>query len=185
MPDEILKSTKAKMRKGVDFFEEGLAGLRTGRTTPALVENIRVDAYGSPMPLNQVASISVPDPRSLAVKPFDPSMCTAIEKAILKSDLGITPESDGKIVRLNVPMMSQEQRDKMAGRVNELAEEARITVRNIRRDQNKEAEAARKQGDLSEDQERDLKEDIQKSTKNSEADIDRIAGARIKDIQDA
>ncbi len=182
--EQILADSRDKMQKGLEFFEESLKGLRTGRVTPALVENIRVDAYGSPMPLNQLASISVPEPRMLLVKPFDPSMCTAIEKGILKSDIGITPETDGKVVRLPVPMMSQEQRDKMAGRVKELAEQARVTMRNIRRDQNKVAETARKSSELSEDQEHDLKEDIQKLLKDMEGSIDTLAAARTKEIQE-
>jgi ribosome recycling factor len=183
--EKILAETKDKMDKGLEFFRESLQGLRTGRVTPALVDSIRVDAYGSPTPLNQLASVSVPEPRQLVVKPFDPSMCTAIEKAILKSDIGITPETDGKVVRLPVPMMSQEQRDKMAGRVKELAEHARVTVRNIRRDQNKATEVARKASELSEDQERDVKDDIQKLTKSTEEAIDKVGAERTKEIQDA
>jgi ribosome recycling factor len=186
MPDkQLIKDTREKMKKGVEYFHEGLRGLRTGRTTPALIETIRVDAYGSPMPHNQLATISVPDPRTLVVKPFDPSMCASIEKAILKSDIGITPASDGKVVRLPVPMMSQEQRDKMTHRVKELAEQARVTVRNIRRDQNKAAESALKAGTLGEDQERSAKEEVQKITKEMEAEIDRIMAARIQEIQSA
>jgi len=181
----LIQETREKMAKGVDFFHDGLRGLRSGRTTAALVENIRVDAYGSPMPLNQLATISVPDQRTLLVKPFDPSMCGAIEKAILKSDIGITPASDGKLLRLPVPMMSQEQRDKMTHRVRELAEQARVTVRNIRRDQNKAVEAAAKAGQLSQDQEHDLKESIQKLTKEMEAEIDKITDARVEEIQTA
>lgn len=183
--DTILKDSKDKMHKGIEFFGENLKGLRAGRVTPALVDSVRVDAYGSPMPLNQVATISMPEPRQLLVKPFDPSMCTAIEKGILKSDLGITPATDGKVVRLNVPMMSQEQRDKMAARVKDLAEQARVTVRNIRRDQNKAADAAAAAHELSEDQARDLKGDIQTLTKDSEAEIDKLAGDRIREIQDS
>lgn len=183
--EQILAESRDKMEKGVEFFNENLKGLRTGRVSPALVENIRVDAYGSPTPLNQIASISVPEPRMLVVKPFDPSMCTAIEKGILKGDIGITPETDGKVVRLPVPMMSQEQRDKMAGRVKDLAEQARVTVRNIRRDQNKAAETARKASELSEDQERDLKDEIQKLVKAMETEIDNISAARTKEIQEA
>ena len=183
--DQILADSKDKMQKGLEFFEESLKGLRTGRVTPGLVENIRVDAYGSPMPLNQLASISVPEPRMLLVKPFDPSMCTAIEKGILKSDLGITPETDGKVVRLNVPMMSQEQRDKMAGRVKDLAEQARVSVRNIRRDQIKAGESAKKDGGLSDDQEHDLKDEITKLVKDMEGEIDKLSDARIKEIQDS
>ena len=179
----ILGETREKMQKGVDFFHDGLRGLRTGRPTPALVENIRVDAYGSPMPLNQVASISVPDPRTLTVKPFDPSLCAAIEKAILKSDIGITPSSDGKVVRLPIPMMTQEQRDKLTHRVKDLAEQARVVVRNIRRDQNKIAETALAGGTMTEDDERRAKDGIQKITKDMEAEIDRIVAARTQEIQ--
>jgi len=176
----IVDDTREKMHKGVEFLAQSLKGLRTGRPTPALVENIRVEAYGNPMPLNQVATISVPDPRQLLVKPFDPSTCTAIEKAILKSDVGITPETDGKVVRLNIPPMSQEQRDKLAAKVKDLAEEARVTLRNIRRDQNKVAEGA----GLSEDVERDTKDDIQKVLKDTEAEIDKVAAERVKAIQE-
>lgn len=179
----IVRDTREKMKKAVDFFADSLKGLRTGRPTPALVEHIRVDAYGSPMPVSQLASVSVPDPRTLLIKPFDPSLCTAIEKAILKSDLGITPASDGKAVRLAVPMMSQEQRDKMTHRVKDLAEQARVTVRNIRRDQNKAAETAYKGGSMTEDQERQAKEGIQKVLKDMETEIDKVVDARVKEIQ--
>lgn len=180
--DTILKDTRDKMRKGVEFLAENLKGLRAGRVTPALVESVRVEAYGSPMPLNQLATISVPEPRQLLVKPFDPSMCTAIEKGILKSGLGITPDTDGKVVRLNVPMMSGEQREKMAHRVKDLAEQARVTVRNIRRDQNKLVDG---ESELNEDQTRDLKDEIQKVTKDIEGEIDTLAEARVKEIQES
>ena len=179
----IVKDTRDKMKKAVDFFADSLKGLRTGRPSPALLDHVRVDAYGSPMPLNQVASVSVPDPRTLMIKPFDPSLCTAIEKAVLKSDLGITPASDGKVVRLAIPMMSQEQRDKMTHRVKDLAEQARVTVRNIRRDQNKAAETALKGGALTEDQERQAKDSIQKVLKEMETEIDHVVDGRIKEIQ--
>jgi len=180
--ESILSDTRSKMHKGVEFLSESLRGLRAGRVTPALVEGVKVDAYGSPMPLNQLASISVPEPRQLLVKPFDPSMCAAISKGILKSDLGITPETDGKVVRLNVPMMSQEQRDKMAHRVKELAEQARVTVRNIRREQNKVADSSK---DLNEDQVHDLKDGIQQLTKTSETEIESLQDGRINEIQES
>ena len=177
----IVTDTQSKMKKGVEFFVDSLRGLRTGNVTPALVDGVRVEAYGSPMPLNQIATISVPEPRQLLVKPFDPSMCTAIEKGILKSDLGITPETDGKVVRLNVPMMSQEQRDKMAHRAKDLAENAKVTVRNIRRDQNKLADGA----EVSEDELKAIHDEIQKLTKDSEAEIDKICKERVTEIQGA
>jgi len=182
---EILAQTREKMDKGVEFLMEQLKGLRTGRPSPALVENIRVDAYGSPMPLKQLASISVPEPRQLLIKPFDPSMVASIEKGLLKSDIGITPETDGKVVRLNVPMMTQEQRDKLVGRVKDEAEKARITIRNIRRDQNKVVEAARKDGNLPEDDEVRTKDEIQKLTKEMEARIDEAVAAKSKEMQES
>ncbi|MCB9899621.1 MAG: ribosome recycling factor [Planctomycetes bacterium] len=175
----IVNETKSKMQKGLEFFVESLKGLRTGNVTPALVDGVRVEAYGSPMPLNQIATISVPEPRQLLVKPFDPSMCTAIEKGILKSDLGITPETDGKVVRLNVPMMSQEQRDKMAHRAKDLAEQAKVTVRNIRRDQNKLADGS----GASDDELEAMRDEIQKFTKDTENEIDKICKERIAEIQ--
>lgn len=181
----VVKEARDKMKKAVDFFGEGLKGLRTGRPTPALVENIKVDAYGSPMPMNQIATISVPDPRTLMVKPFDPSLCPSIEKAILKSDIGITPASDGKVIRLPIPMMSGEQRDKLSHRVKDLAEQARVAVRNVRRDQNKAAEVALAGGTLTEDQERAAKEGIQKATKDLESEIDKLVASRIQEIQSA
>lgn len=183
--DQIVKDTRERMKKAVEHFGDSLKGLRTGRVTPALVESVRAEAYGSPMPLNQLASISVPEPRMLVIKPFDPSTTSAIEKAILKSDLGITPESDGKMLRLPVPMMSQEQRDKMAHRVKDLAEQARVSIRNIRRDQNKAAETAGRDGELGADDERSAKDQIQKLTKDMEAEIDKIAAARTKEIQES
>jgi ribosome recycling factor len=179
----IVREAREKMKKGVDFFADSLKGLRTGRPTPALVEHVKVDAYGSPMPLNQVASVSVPDPRTLLIRPFDPSLCTAIEKAILKSDLGITPASDGKAVRLAIPMMSQEQRDKMTHRVKDLAEQARVTLRNIRRDQIKLADAALAASQLTDDQDRQAKDDIQKVLKEMETEIDKVVDTRIREIQ--
>lgn len=175
----IVKETQGKMKKGLEFFVDSLKGLRTGNVTPALVDGVRVEAYGSPMPLNQIATITVPEPRQLLVKPFDPSMCTAIEKGILKSDIGITPETDGKVVRLNVPMMSQEQRDKMAARAKDLAEHAKVTVRNIRRDQNKLADAA----EASDDEMTRIRDEIQKLTKDTEAEIERVCKERIEEIQ--
>jgi ribosome recycling factor len=181
----LVKEAREKMKRAVDFFGDNLKGLRTGRPSPALVENIKVDAYGSPMPLNQLATITVPDPRTLVIKPFDPSMCPSIEKAVLKSDIGITPASDGKLIRLPIPMMSQEQRDKLSHRVKDLAEQARVAVRNVRRDQNKAAEVALTEGRLTEDQERQAKDGIQKVTKELEGEIDKLAAARTQEIQSA
>ena len=127
--------------RALTHLVDQLRQIRTSRASPALVEGIRVDYYGTPSPISQVAQISVPEPRQLAIKPFDAAMLKEIEKAIQKSDLGVTPQSDGKILRLTMPPLSGDQRKKYAARVKDLAEEARVSLRNSRRDENKRADA--------------------------------------------
>lgn len=178
--NEILADAKEKMSKGISHFQEEIRGLRSGRATPALVENIRVECYGSPTPLKQIASIAIPEPRSLLVKPYDASLIKEIEKAIQKSELGINPQSDGKVVRLTVPEMSEEQRNKMVGRIKDLAEAGRISLRNLRRDLNKKAD----DGDLTEDEQKKAKEEIQKILKQSEGEIDTLVADKTKEILD-
>ncbi len=184
MYDQILSETKEKMKKGLDHLQNELKGLRSGRATSALVENIRVDYYGSKTPLNQVSSISVPDPRSIVVKPFDVSSIKDIEKAIQVSDLGITPQNDGKIIRLQVPMFSEEQRRKMVARVKEMAEETRVTLRNVRRDSIKTAEGAKKDSELTEDDLKSIKDDIQDILKENEKEIDELFESKSKEIME-
>ncbi|MFH0945277.1 MAG: ribosome recycling factor [Planctomycetota bacterium] len=176
--NEILAESKEKMKRGVTHFQEETRGLRSGRATPAMVENIRVDCYGSPTPLKQIASIAVPEPRGLLIKPYDQSIIKEIEKAIQKSNLGINPQSDGKVLRLTVPDMSEEQRNKMATRVKDLAEQGRVALRNLRRDLNKKAD----EGELSEDEQTRVKEEIQKNLKQAEGEIDEIVAAKTKEI---
>src|SRR6266581_3933014 len=135
--EEILFDAEERMEKAVDVFKNELRGLRTGRATPALVDNLRVEYYGSPTPLKQLAQISTPDPQSIVIKPFDHSTLKDIEKAIRSSDLGMAPNNDGKIIRLQVPTMSGEQRQKMVTRIKKSAEDAKVSCRNIRRDANK------------------------------------------------
>src|SRR5438045_6126065 len=150
--DEILMDTEERMEKAVNVFRDELRGLRTGRATPALVENIRVEYYGSPTPLKAMAAISTPDPQHLVIKPFDPSVLKDVEKAIRTSDLGMAPHNDGKMIRLQVPTMSGEQRQKMVARIKKSAEEAKVACRNIRRDGNKHFDAAEKAKELTEDE---------------------------------
>src|SRR3984893_11986163 len=142
--EEILFDAEERMEKAVNVFRDELRGLRTGRATPALVENIRVEYYGSPTPIKALATISTPAPQHLVIKPFDASVLKDVEKAIRSSDLGMTPNNDGKMIRLQVPTMSGEQRQKMVTRIKKSAEDAKVSCRNIRRDSNKHFETAEK-----------------------------------------
>jgi len=184
MYDQILSETKDSMKKAVEHFEKEVKGLRSGRATPAMVENIRVEYYGSKMPLNQVASISVPDPRSIVVKPFDVNSIKEIEKAIQISEVGITPQNDGKIIRLQVPMFSEEQRHKLVAHVKDLAEQSRVSLRNVRRDNIKAAETAKKDSQLTEDDLKSIKDEIQDILKENEKNIDKVLDDKSKEIME-
>src|ERR1700748_2106033 len=138
--EEIVLEAEERMEKSLALLTDQLRGVRTGRANVGLVDSIRVGDYGSPTPLKQLANLSTPEPQQILIRPFDPSVIGDIVKAIQTSDLGLTPNSDGKVVRLNVPPLSVEQRKRLSNRVKELAEEARVAIRNIRRDANKQAE---------------------------------------------
>ena len=142
--DEILLDAEERMEKAVQVLHGQLQGLRTGRATSGLVDSIRVDYYGSPTPLKQIANISIPEPQQILIRPFDASTLTNIAKAIQSSDTGLSPNSDGRVIRLNVPALSTERRRQLSGRVKELAEEARVAIRNVRRDANKHADQGEK-----------------------------------------
>jgi ribosome recycling factor len=182
--DDILLETEDKMEKAVAHVVGEFNHIRTGRATAGLVDGVRVDYYGSPTPLKQLATISVPEARLIVIKPFDPGSLKEIEKAIQRSELGVTPMSDGKLVRLAMPPLSEEQRKKLAARCKELAEAARVSVRNIRRDSNKAAEGALADGDLTEDQDAKLKEQIQSLTKEYEGKVDEALGKKTKEIME-
>jgi len=175
---QLIDELKDKMKKAVVHFQDETKGLRSGRASAALVENIRVDYYGSPTPLKQLASITIPEPRSLTIKPFDVGAVKEIEKAIQKSEVGITPQSDGKVVRLTVPEMSEEQRNKLVARVKEMSEHAKVALRNLRRDQLKKVE----ESTLTEDEMEKAKEEIQKLLKTSETDVEQVLSAKKKEI---
>jgi ribosome recycling factor len=183
MRDRILKDTRDRMQKAVQHFTDELRGVRTGRAAPGLVDGIRVNYYGSLTPLKQLATISVPEPRQIVIKPFDATAVGEVEKAILKSELGITPQTDGKLIRLNLPPMSQEQREKTVARVKEMAEECRVSVRNVRRDGNRQAEQAGKDKALSEDDVKSLQAEIQEQTKKAEKEIDEALKKKSEEIR--
>ncbi len=169
--DEIVEETEEKMAKSVENFGNELRGIRTGRATSGLVENIRVEYYGTLTPLKQIANISIPEARQIVIRPFDNSSIKNIEKAILKSELGITPTSDGRMLRLNVPPLSEERRQQLASQVKELSEKAKVSIRNIRRDSIRKADQLEKDSTISEDENEELKEEIQKFTKTYEEKV--------------
>ncbi|MCS6977459.1 MAG: ribosome recycling factor [Gemmatales bacterium] len=180
--DEILMDAEERMEKAVNFLREELKGIRTGRASPALVETLRIEYYGSPTPLRQLASISAPEATQLLIKPYDPGCLKDIEKAILASGLGLTPSNDGKVIRLNIPPMSGEQRAKMTARVKKLAEEAKVSIRNIRRDANKSFDAEEKAKTLTEDERDAGKEEVQKLTDKYEDMVDQLAQKKTAEI---
>jgi ribosome recycling factor len=161
-----------------------MQGLRTGRATPGLVDSIRVDYYGSPTPLKQMANISVPEPQQIVIRPFDASVLSNIAKAIQASDLGLSPNSDGRLIRLNIPPLSTERRKQLVGRVKELAEEARVAIRNIRRDANKHVDQSEKEKLFSEDQRDDAKDQVQELTKKFEGKVNDMAVTKEKEVMD-
>lgn len=172
------------MRSAILSLEEDLAGIRTGRATPALVEKMSVEYYGSPVPLMQMASISVPEPRQLLIKPFDPSTIKEIEKAIQASELGITPMNDGKVIRLNLPPLTEERRRELTKFVNARLEEARIAVRNVRRDSNKDLKEFEEEKLISEDDLKRGEEEIQKMTDKIIEEIGEIGKKKDQEIME-
>ncbi len=180
--DEILMDVEERMEKAVNVYKDELRGLRTGRATPGLVDSLRVEYYGSPTPLKQLAQISTPDPQSLVIKPFDPGSLKEIEKAIRSSDLGMAPNNDGKIIRLIVPTMSGEQRKKLVTQLGKSAESAKVACRNIRRDGNKHFDQGEKDKEMTEDERDTGKEQVQTLLKTYEGKIEEMEAKKTKEI---
>jgi ribosome recycling factor len=178
----VLSGARERMEKALGHTQDQLRNIRTSRASSGLVENIRVDYYGSPTPMNQLAQISIPEPRQIMIKPFDMSALEEIGKAIMKSNLGISPENDGKVVRLSMPPLSGDQRQKYAARAKELGEEGRVAMRNIRRDANKEADGMTKKGELTEDDNRGLHAEIQTLLKDLEGKVSAVTDKKITEI---
>lgn len=178
----IEQEAEAKMKKTLENLRRELASLRAGRATPALLDKVMVDYYGSPTPVNQVANISVPEPRLLVIQPWDRSLIPAIEKAILKSDLGLTPSSDGTVIRLAIPRLTEERRRELTRIVKKKAEEAKVAIRNIRREANDSLKRLQKDGTVSEDEEKKRQEEVQKLTDTYSNEVDSVALAKEKEI---
>lgn len=180
--EEIALEAEERMEKSVSLLNDQLKGVRTGRANTGLVDSIRVDYYGSSTPLKQMARLSTPEPQQILIQPFDQTAIGDIMKAIQAANLGLTPNSDNKVIRMNVPNLSVEQRRKLEARVKELAEEARIAIRNIRRDANKQADVELNDKVLTEDDHTQAKEEIQNLTKRFEAQVNAIAEKKAAEI---
>ena len=169
--ETIQLEAEDKMGKAIEVLEGEAKGLRTGRANPTIIENVKVECYGAFCPLKEVAAITAPDPRMLVVKPYDVSVLKDIDKAIQRADLGLNPNSDGKLLRINIPPLSEERRKKMAGTLKDYAEKAKVALRNIRRDANKSADAGQKDKSITEDDCKRCKDGIQELIKAHEGRI--------------
>ena len=178
----VIKEVEAKMQGALDVLGREFAGVRTGRASTGLLEGIRVDYYGTPTPVPQVASLSVPDPKTLLIQPWDASLLPAIEKAIMKSDLGLTPANDGKVIRLVMPPLNEERRKQLAKAVGKLAEDARVAIRNIRHDANKKLKTMEKEKKISEDDGRRGQDQTQKITDKFIQRVDELLKKKEQEI---
>ncbi len=179
---EIMKDAEERMQKAVEVLEYDLQGIRTGRASPALLERLEVEYYGTLTPLNQLAAITAPEPHMLMVRPWDFSSLKAIEKAILKSNLGLTPTDDGKVIRIAIPPLTEERRRELVKLVHARMEEAKVAVRNIRRDVIGDLRDLEKEGEITEDDFKDGKEDVQDLTDRYIEKIEEIAGRKEAEI---
>jgi ribosome recycling factor len=182
MPKQIISNIKDKMTKAIQAFSRELASIRAGRANASLLDRITVDYYGAPTPVNQLAGISVPEARLLLIQPYDKTVLGDIEKAIMKSDLGLNPTSDGNIIRIAIPALTEERRKELVKVVKKEAEEAKVAIRNIRRDGNEELKKLEKNGDITEDDLRGYSDDIQKVTDEYISKVDSVTKEKEKEI---
>lgn len=184
MIDEVLDELRQRMKKSVDVLQDDLMTIRTGRASPALVEKLPVDYYGTLTQLYQMATIAAPEPRLLVIRPWDPSALPDIERAILKSDLGLTPMNDGKLIRLNIPRLTEERRRELVKVVSRRVEEARIAVRNLRRDALQDLKEFEKEKMISEDDFYRGKDEVQKLTDEFIEEIDQVGERKEKEVME-
>lgn len=178
MIPELLKDTEEKMKKAIEATRHEFSLIRTGRATPGILEHVKVDLYGSTVPLNQVAAITVPEPRQLLITPFDRTALPHIEKGILKSDVGITPNSDGTSIRLNIPPLNEQRRKDLIKQVNQKAETGRVSVRTVRQESIKKLQAAKKAAEVSENDEKRGADQVQKLVDKYVAEVDALNKAK-------
>lgn len=184
MIKDILREAAERMQTALNLLEEDLSAIRTGRASPALVERLPVDYYGTHTPMIQLASISVPEPRQLLIRPFDPGTLKDIERAILASDLGLTPNSDGKVIRLNMPQLTEERRRELVRVVHNRMEEARVKIRNIRRDLIRDLRDFEKEGLISEDDQERGEKELQELTDKINEKVNEIGESKEKEIME-
>lgn len=183
MPQSIKKGAEERMDKAIGALRRDLSTLRAGKASPALLDRVQVEYYGAQTPLNQLANINTPDSRTLMIQPWDKSSVAAIEKAILKSDLGLTPSNDGSAIRISVPPLTEERRADLVKQSKKFGEEAKVAIRNIRRDANDDIKKLEK-GEISEDESRRHQEDIQKSTDKFIAEVEKVLSSKEKEIME-
>lgn len=182
MIDEVRREGEERMRKSTEVFRRDMAALRAGRASPNLLDKVTVDYYGAPTPVNQLATVSVPEPRMLLIQPWDKGAINLIERAIARSDLGITPQSDGNVIRLVMPQLTEERRTELVRQARKKAEEERVAIRNIRREANDLIKELEKSGEISEDDGRRAQEAIQKLTDRYITEIDGILEIKEREI---
>jgi ribosome recycling factor len=184
MPQQVIKEAEERMDKAIASLKRELTTLRAGRATPALLDKVTVDYYGSLVPVNQTANISVPEPRLIVVQPWEKSMLGPIEKAILKSDLGLTPTNDGSVIRLSIPPLTEQRRMELVKLAKKEGEEAKVAIRNIRRDANDAIKKMEKNGDITEDDMKHNQELVQKATDKHVDLVDKIVSEKEKEIME-
>jgi len=182
MDSNVQKDAEQRMKKSVQAMHDEFNTLRTGRASSALFEKLKVDYYGNPTPLSHMATISVPEARLVVIQPWDKSTINEIEKAIQKSELSVNPSNDGKVIRINIPPLTEERRKEYVKVAKNMAEQARVAIRNIRRDANEELKKGKKDGDLSEDEEKRLEDEVQKLTDRFVKEVDDALAEKEKDI---
>lgn len=184
MPKETISAAKTRMEKAISSYTRELASIRAGRASASLLDRVSVDYYGAPTPINQVAGVSVPEARLLVIQPYDKTILGDIERAILKSDLGLNPSNDGSLIRIAIPALTEERRKELVKTVRKESEEAKIAIRNIRRDTNDDLKKLEKNGDITEDDLRGYSDDVQKMTDAHIAKIEDITKDKEKEIME-
>lgn len=184
MISDVLKDAEERMRKGVESLRKEYTAIRAGRANPSMLERVMVEYYGTPTPVNQLANISVPEPRMLLLQPWDKTALPAIEKGIMKSDLGLNPSSDGNVIRLIIPQLTAERRSDLVKNIKKKAEESRVAIRNIRRDTNDHLKKLEKDHTSSEDEVKRAQEDVQKMTDKFIKEIDQIMDTKEQEIME-
>ena len=184
MTSEVIMEMADKMDNSLEAFKQELSKIRTGRASLSLLDGIKVEAYGSSMPLNQVGSLTIPESRQIVIQPWDPQVMSSIEKAILKSELGLTPVNDGKVIRINIPQLTEERRRELVKIVKRIAEEYRVAVRNHRRDAIDTLKKQKKNKEISEDEQFKLQDEAQKETDSYIAKIDEVAADKENEVME-